>query len=352
MTMAKTGMQTLALTAALIVFGAAASVAQDSVEKFYRGKTVAITVGSAVGGGYDAYGRLVARYLGKYVPGNPTVVVQNMPGAGSNRAAGHIALQAPRDGTAIGAIQPGAVLWSLLFDQPVAHDPSKLVMIGSVNRDVYLCIVRADAPVKSFEDAFGKEVIIGTAGEGSAIRDMPVLLVNVLGVKLRLIGGYAGSRDVLLAIERNEVQGICGMGWASISMQRTDWLKSGFVRIIAQEDLKGEPAVTRMGAPLTISFAKTEADRQVMELIYSQSLFGRPYVLPPGVPAERIAALRKAFLATLADKDLIADAAKARLELAPMSGDDMQTLVGRLYALPANVIARAKRALVYKPQAR
>ncbi len=328
------------------------AIAQEAIEKFYRGKTVTITIGSAVGGGYDAYGRLVARHLGKYIPGNPTVVPQNMPGAGSNRAAGYVAMQAPKDGTAIGAIQPGAVLWSLLFDQPVQHDPSKLVMIGSMNRDIYLCVVRSDAPVKSFQDAFGKEVIIGTAGEGSAIRDMPVLLVNVLGVKLRLVSGYAGSRDVLLAIERNEVQGICGMGWASISMQHTDWLKSGFVRIIAQEDLKGHPEVTQMGVPLTLEFAKTEEDRQVMELIYSQSLFGRPYVLPPGVPAERVAALRQAFLSALADKDLIADAAKAKLELAPMSGEDMQALVNRLYALPAGISQRAKRALVYKPQAR
>ena len=325
---------------------------RDSVEKFYRGRTVTITIGSAVGGGYDAYGRLVARHLGKHIPGNPTVVPQNMPGAGSNRAAGYVAMQAPKDGTAIGQIQPGAVLWTLLFDQPVQHDPSKLVMIGSATRDIYLCIVRGDAPVKSFEETFDKEVIIGTAGEGSAIRDMPVLLTNVLGVKLRLVGGYAGSRDVLLAVERNEVQGICGMGWSSISMQHTDWLKSGFVRIIAQEDLKGHPEVHKMGVPLTISFAKSEEDRQVMELIYSQSLFGRPFVLPPGVPAERVAALRKAFLSALADKDLIADAAKARLELAPMSGEDMQALVGRLYGLPASVSQRAKRALVYKPQAR
>ena len=184
----KTGI--VALAAALCFAGSAA--AQDPVEEFYRGKTVSITVGSAVGGGYDGYARLVARHLGKHIPGNPTVVVQNMPGAGSNKAAGFVALQAPKDGTAIGAIQPGAVLRSLLSDQPLPHDPSKFVMIGSATRDVYLCLVRADAPVKSFEEIFTKEVMIGTAGEGASLRIMPVLLVNVLGAKLRLIGGYAG----------------------------------------------------------------------------------------------------------------------------------------------------------------
>jgi tripartite-type tricarboxylate transporter receptor subunit TctC len=241
-------------------------------------------------------------------------------------------------------------LWSLLFNQPVAHDPSKLVMVGSANSDVYLCLVRADAGVKSFQEVLStKEVIIGTAGEGSAIRDMPTLLVNVLHAKLRLVSGYAGTREVLIAIERNEVQGICGMGWASISMQHTDWINSGFMHVIVQEDLKGEPELTRKGIPLSISFAKSEEDRQVMELIYSQSLFGRPYVLPPGVPQERVAALRKAFMDTLADKELIADAAKSRLELAPMSGEEMQALVGKLYALPKRISERAKQALVYKP---
>jgi tripartite-type tricarboxylate transporter receptor subunit TctC len=326
-------------------------LAQTPVEQFYRGKTVTITVGSAVGGGYDAYARLIGRHFGKHIPGNPTIVVQNMPGAGSNRAASYVSLQAAKDGTAIGAIQPGAVVWPLLFNQPVQHDPSKLVMIGSMNRDIYLCLVRSDAPVKSFQEVLsGREVIIGTAGEGSAIRDMPTLLVNVLRAKLRLVSGYAGTREVLIAIERNEVQGICGMGWASISMQHTDWIKSGFMRIIVQEDLQGEPEVTKMGVPLSVSFAKTDEDRQVMQLVYSQSLFGRPYVLPPGVPAERVTALRKAFLETLADKELIADAAKARLELSPLSGEDMQALVAKLYALPPTVIERAKQALVYRPQ--
>jgi hypothetical protein len=148
------------------------------------------------------------------------------------------------------------------------------------------------------------------------------------------------------------VHGICGMGWASISMQNADSLKSGFLRILVQEDLKGEPEVTRMGVPLSIEFAKTEEDRQVMQLIYSQSLFGRPYVLPPGVPPERVAALRKALMDVLADPELIADARKSRLDLAAMSGEDMQALVAKLYALPPATSERAKRALIYKPQAK
>jgi hypothetical protein len=156
--------------------------------------------------------------------------------------------------------------------------------------------------------------------------------------------------EVLIAIERKEVDGICGMGWSSIAMQQREWIKNGSLRIIAQEDLKGHPEVNKMGVPLTISFAKSEDDRQVMQMMYSQNLFGRPYVLPPDVPAERVAALRKAFMAALADKDLLAEAEKSGLDVGPLSGEDLQAMVARLYALPPKVIERAKRSLIYKPQ--
>ena len=344
------------LPRALVVIAAClaanAASAQDAVEAFYRGKTVTITVGSAVGGGYDTYARLVARHLGRHIPGYPTIVVQNIPGAGSNKAASYVALQAPKDGTAIGAIQSGAILQPLLSDQAVPHDPSKFVMLGSANRSVYLCVVRADAPVKTFQEAFDKELIIGTSGEGATLREMPIMLINVLGVKLRLIGGYAGSREIIVAMERNEVQGMCGMDWSSLATQQRSWINSGFVRLLAQEDLQGHPEMNRMGVPLTISFAKTEEDRQVMEMIYSQNLFGRPYLLPPGVPADRVAALRGALAAMLQDQALLAEAERSGLDIGPMGGEELQALVAKLYALPPKVIERAKQSLIYKPPAR
>jgi tripartite-type tricarboxylate transporter receptor subunit TctC len=326
--------------------------AQDAVEAFYRGRTVTITVGSAVGGGFDTYARLVARHLGKYIPGNPTIIVQNIPGAGSNKAASYVALQAPKDGTAIGAVQAGAILQPLLSDQSVPHDPSKLVMLGSANRSVFLCLVRSDAPVKTFQEAFDTEVIIGTSGEGASLRDFPVMLVNVLGVRLRLIGGYTGSRDIIMAMERNEVQGMCGMDWSSISTQQSGWITGGFVRLLAQEDLHGHPDMNKMGVPLTIAFARTEEDRQIMEMIYSQNLFGRPYVMAPGVPAARVAALRGALAAALQDKTLLAEAQRIGLDIGPMGGEELQALVAKLYAMPPKIIERAKQSLVYKPPAR
>src|SRR6266545_4009415 len=341
-----------ALVFAVGCLAATAAPAQEPVEAFYRGKIVTITVGSAVGGGYDTYARLVARHLGKHIPGNPTIVVQNIPGAGSNKAASYMALQAPKDGTAIGAIQSGAILQPLISDQPIPHDPSKFVMLGSANRSVYLCVVRSDAPVKSFQEAFEKEVLIGTSGEGATLRELPILLINVLGVKLRLIGGYAGSREIIVAMERNEVQGMCGMDWSSLATQQRNWISSGFVRLLAQEDLKGHPEMNRMGVPLTISFAKTEEDRQVMEMIYSQNLFGRPYLVPPGTPPERVAALRRALAAMLQDPALLADAKRSGLDICPMGGEELQALVARLYALPPRIIERAKQSLIYRPPAR
>jgi tripartite-type tricarboxylate transporter receptor subunit TctC len=309
-------------------------------------------VGSAVGGGFDAYARLVGRHLGRFIPGNPTVVVQNIPGAGSNKAASYIALQAPKDGTAIGAPQAVAITQPLISYQAVPHDPSKFIMLGSANSSVYFCVVRSDAPVKTFQETFDKEVIIGTSGEGASLREYPVMLINVLGVKLRLIGGYAGSREIMIAIERNEVQGMCGMDWSSFVTQQREWITNGFVRLLVQEDLNGHPEMNKMGVPLAMSFAKTEEDRQVMETIYSQNLFGRPYLLPPGLPADRVAALRRAFTAMLQDKALLADAEKIGLDINPMGGEDLQALVAKLYALPPAVIERAKQSLIYKAPAR
>jgi tripartite-type tricarboxylate transporter receptor subunit TctC len=340
------------LAAAFAGSAASAALGQDAIEAFYRGRTVTITVGSAVGGGYDTYARLVARHLGRHIPGNPQVIVQNMAGAGSNKAVSYVALQAPRDGSAIGAGQAGAILAPLLFEQALPHDPSKLVMLGSANASVYFCVVRADAPVKSFAQAFAQEVIIGTSGEGASLRDFPIVLVNVLGVKLRLIGGYAGSREVVLAMDRNEVQGMCGMDWSSMWTQQRSWIESGFVRLLAQEDLHGHPYMNRIGVPLTISFAKTDEQRQILEMIYSQNLFGRPYFLPPAVPAERVAALRRALADALADSALLADAQMSGLDIGPMGGEELQALVARLYASPRGIIDRAKEALIYKPPAK
>jgi tripartite-type tricarboxylate transporter receptor subunit TctC len=338
----------IAVAAALVGIFALPAAAQDAVAQFYRGKQINLYIGTSAGGGYDTYARLLARRFGNYIPGNPTIVPQNMPGAGSNKLASFMYSVAPKDGTAIGAIFSGAILQPLIGDIPAQHDPSKFVYLGNANNEVFICVARADAPAKTFKDTLTQEMIVGATNEGGSTRDFTAMLDNILGTKLRIVTGYAGSNEIMLALERNEVQGTCGVGWSSIAAQHSHWLANGFVKIIAQLATRGHPSMDKMGVPLAIDFAKTAEDRQVMELIYSQLIFGRPYVLPPGTPPDRVAALRRAFMAALQDKDAVAEAAKMNLDLDALSGEEVQTEVAKAYAMPARIIERAKQALVYR----
>ena len=292
----------LAASALACVLSTAPLAAQDAVEQFYKGKQISVIVGSSSGGGYDTYARLLARHFGSAMPGNPTMVVQNMSGAGSNRAAGYIYSVAPKDGTAAAAIFPGAVLQPLLSDAPVSHDPNKLIYLGSANSDVYVCYVRSDAPVKTFKDVLTKELIIGASNPGATTYDLPLLLNSVLGTKFRIVTGYAGSREMTLALERGEVQGACGIGWTGIETMHPDWFAKDTIRVLVQLSTKGHDDLNKRGVPRAEELAQDEDDKKVIRLVFSQGIFGRPFVLPPGVPAERVAALRKAFVAAFNDK--------------------------------------------------
>jgi tripartite-type tricarboxylate transporter receptor subunit TctC len=332
-----------------LAMAATSACAQDAVEQFYKGKEITLTIGSSTGGGYDTYARLIARHMGQYIPGNPTIVPQNMPGAGSNKTGGYVYSLAPRDGTSIGAVFPGILLQPLIGNVPTPHDPSKFIYLGSANSDAYMCIARKDAAVQTFKDLQSHVLIIAGATEGATTHDLPVVENNLLGAHFRIVSGYPGMHENTMAIERNEVQGVCGYGWASLESQHPEWLPNGFINIVVQESIKGYSKLNAMGIPRSADFAKTDEDRSILELVYSQGIFGRPYVLPPGVPADRVAALRKAFMAALNDKDLLAEAATMKLDIDPISGENLQALVGKLYALPPSIAARTKEALVYKP---
>jgi tripartite-type tricarboxylate transporter receptor subunit TctC len=334
----------------MTTLAATRAFAEDPVVDFFRGRQVEIIVGSSAGGGYDTYARLIARHLGNHIPGSPDVVVQNMPGAGSNKAAGYVYAVAPKDGTAMAAVFPGALLDPLIGDGTVQHDPTRLNYVGSANGDVYICFVRSDAPAKTFEDTFTHEVILGASNAGGTTRDLPAMLNNLLGTKFRVVTGYAGSKEITLAVERNEVNGACGLGWTGLPTMHPDWFAGKkTMSVLVQLDIKGHRELNALGVPLAAQFAKTEEDRQVMELVESQGAFGRPYVLPPGVPAERVAALRQGFVDAMNDPALRAEAQAMQLDLDYMPGDALQALVAKLYALPATVVARAKQALIYAP---
>jgi tripartite-type tricarboxylate transporter receptor subunit TctC len=345
------------LLCVLVVCVAASSMervrAQDSVAQFYKGRQITVIVGSSAGGGYDIYARLLSRHLPKHVPGNPSMAVSNMSGAGSNAAAAHVYNVAPKDGTIIGALQNSAVLDALLEalrgdTKRLRHDATKFVHLGSATIDHYVCIARADAAVKSFKDLLRRELIIGASQPGTSTRDYPAMLNNLTGSKIRLVSGYPGTREITLAIEKDEVKGLCGFSWSSLQAQRPDWLTSGFIRVLVQEHDNGHPDINKMGVPLAVDFAKTPENRRVMELIYSSETFGRPYMLAPGVPADRVAALRRAFMDTMRDKDLLAEARKIGIVIDPISGEELQALAEKIFATPAAVVEQAKQALEYR----
>lgn len=323
---------------------AAAPASAQDVASFYKGKQITIVVGSSPGGGYDTYARMVARHMGKHVPGNPGFIVQNMPGAGGNVSANYLYNVAPKDGTFIGAYQSGVILEPLLGKTPVKHDPSKAIYLGSANDDIYICIARADAPVKTFKDAFNTEMLLA-ASQSSSTSDYPLVVNAVLGTKFKIITGYTGSREISLAIERGEGQGACGLAWPSISVTQPGWFDTGRMKVILQTHATGHPDLNAKGVPLAHSFVKNDEERAMLDLFFSQSRFGRPFVIAPGVPQDRADALRKAFAATVADKDLRAEASKARLELDPVSGEEVQELVRKVYASPPAIIAKTKKAI-------
>jgi tripartite-type tricarboxylate transporter receptor subunit TctC len=331
----------------------APAAAQDPIADFYKGKSIRFIIGALSGGGNDSYARLVGRHLGKYIPGNPTIVPFNMPGASGHVSAAHVYNVAAKDGTVIGSTTPGVItepLWAGEAGRAkFKYDPTKLIHLGSAQAATYNCYVRSDAPAKTIQEAMTTEVILGANAEGGSTRDAPVLLNNMLGTKFRIVTGYPGTREILIAMERNEVHGTCGTGWDAMYSQRPDWVAKGFVRVLVQENLSGNPLFDKMGVPRSIDLAKTAEARQIIELAYAQQAFGRPYILPPGTPPDRVAALRKAFMAATQNAELLAEAEKMRVEVRPLSGEDIEALVNKMYALPRETIDRTRAALIYKP---
>ncbi len=323
-----------------------AAHAQDDAASFYKGTQITIAVASTPGGGYDSYARMVARHLAKYVPGGPSIVVTNMSGAGGNLVGRYLSNVAPRDGTYIALVLPGTITGGLYVDTAkLQYDPSRLSHLGSANSEIDMCFVRADAGVKTLAEARQKEVILGGSAEGGATREQPAVLNAIVGTKFKIVSGYPGTREIVLAVEKNEVSGVCGMSYSAMKLQRPQWLDSGFILPLSQNHMQGDPALTAQGVMRAIDLARNAEDRQVLELIYSQQVFGRPFVMAERVPSARLAIMRTAFLAALKDKDLLAEAAKLRLDVQPVPGDELQALVERLYATPAHIVKRAGDAL-------
>ena len=325
-----------------IAFLFAAPARAASVASFYGGRTVTVVVGYSAGGGYDSYARLLARYMGKHIPGNPTLVPQNMPGAGSLKAANYLYAVAPKDGSVFGTFARGMAMEPLLGNG-TEFDAAKFAWLGSAANEVSICASWIDAPVKDWNDLLSKEFVVGGEGSGSDPDIFSTILRTVFGAKIKLVTGYPGSSEISLAIERGELQGRCGWSWGSIKTQKSDWLAAKKLNLIVQLALKKSPDLPDV--PLVMDEATTDRQRQILKLVLSRQAMARPFAAPPGIPAERKDALRAAFDATLRDPEFRADAERQGLEIAAVSGAEIDQLVGELYQTPKDVIAETRAAI-------
>jgi tripartite-type tricarboxylate transporter receptor subunit TctC len=328
-----------------VAFGFSLGLGQAHAQTgdFYKGKTISIVVGIEQGTGFDLYGRALARHMGRHIPGNPTVIVSNMPGASGLIAFNWLANVAPKDGTTFG-IGSFSVPFEPMFGNEAARFKGpQFGWVGNMDSGVSACLARTDSGIDTWKDVFQKELTVGAAGRGGAISQAPRALIELSGAKIKLIEGYVGTASIKLAIERNELQGICGISMSTVRSQWSDLLKSGLTKIVLQIGPKNDPELK--GVPNAIDFARNDEERQIYNLIFGPQGLGRSFAAPPGVPAERLKTLRDAFSATMKDDAFLADASKSKLDISPQSGEEVQAFVEALYASPPDIIARAKKVL-------
>jgi tripartite-type tricarboxylate transporter receptor subunit TctC len=333
------------LALSLILAAGGTGSAQQDVADFYKGKTVRIVVGVGVGSGYDINARAMARYLSAHIPGNPTVIVQNQPGAGSLTMTNQLYGAGPFDGTAIGASFNGLPTTPLLQPAGVRFEAVKLNWIGSTNRETQATYVWHTVPVATIDDVKTQEVIIGAQAPGSTQYDYPMLANHLFGTKFKVITGYEATPKIHLAMERGEVHGTWA-NWSTLKAIATNWIDEKKIKIIAQWGLRKSPELPNV--PLILEQAKTDADRQALLLALARLEFGRPFFMPPNVPVERVEAMRRAFDATMKDKEFLAEADKLKIEVDPLSGGEVAALVEQLFRTAPETVARVRAAMENK----
>jgi tripartite-type tricarboxylate transporter receptor subunit TctC len=313
------------------------------VEEFYKGKTISLIIGYSVGGGYDLYGRLVARHIGKYIPGNPTIVPQNMTGAGSFRAASFLYAAAPKDGSVFGTFGRTIATTPLLAPVSAPLDATKLTWLGSVTNEVSLCVTWHASPVKSWQDALDKPITMGGEGTGADPDVYTLLYKNVFGAKWKLVTGYHGTNDTVLAMERGEVDGLCGLSWSTLKSRHGQWLSNKNVNIINQAALKKQPELPDV--PLASDLTRDPEKLQLLKLFLATQEIARPFAAPPDIPADRKAALIEAFAQTMKDAEFLAEAQKLSMEVNPLGAQAVSDLITELYATPKAVVEKAAQAM-------
>ena len=309
---------------------------------FYSGRTLSVLVGHSVGGGYDLYARMLARFLPRHIPGQPSVVVQNMPGAGGLRATNYLYSVAPKDGSVIATFSRSIPILPLLAP-PATFDATRLSWLGSMSGDTSVCLTSSKSPIRTWQDMLTKSVVMGGQSSGADSDIYARLYRNVLHAQIKLVSGYPGTNDITLAMERGEVDGICGLSWGTLKIAHPGWLRDGSVNFLLQAALKKDPELP--GVPLALDVVEDPEQKQILYLHFTPQAMGRPFAAPPGIAAERKAALVQAFDDTMADAEFRAEAVREKMEIDPMAGREVDALLARLYATPAGVVAKAARAI-------
>jgi tripartite-type tricarboxylate transporter receptor subunit TctC len=337
-------MRSLRLLSYLVAtFCIATPAMAQSVADFYRGKQVVLIVGAASGGGYDAQGRLLARHMGKHIPGNPTVIVQNMPGAGSLQATNYLYNIAAKDGTVFGLVQRDMLIARSMNPEGARFEVDKFNWVGNLASEIGIVVAWHTSPIKTADDLFKTEMIIGGTGPTIDTETSARLMNTLIGTKFRIISGYTGTTEVLLAMERGEVMGLGDWSLSNIRSRNAQMLKDGKIRLLMQ--ITSKQVADLPDVPLALDYVKNPEDRQVMETFLSQKAVARPVIAPPGIPAERIKALRAAFMATAADPEFIQDADKSRIEVSPTSAEEVERVIDYIGKVPPKVMQRLKEAI-------
>jgi tripartite-type tricarboxylate transporter receptor subunit TctC len=327
------------LCAALLAMPAAQA---QTVADFYKGRTITITVGYAAGGGYDIYARALVRHIGRHLPGNPNFIVQNITGAGSVNAANHLYNVAAKDGTVMSTFGRGLAMEPLIGTARVQYDATKFTWIGSGANEVSLCSTWHTSPVKTWQDALKTSFTLAGEGAGSDPDSFSAMIRNLFGIKLRLVTGYQGTSDTILAMERGEVDGRCGTSWSSLKSIRPQWIKENRLNHLAYMSEIKAPELPNI--PLVSDFANAR-QKQIVRLVLSRQTMGRPFAAPPGIPADRRQALRRAFDATLKDSAFLAEAEKLKMDVSPVTGEDIDKLIAELYATPKDIVEETRAAI-------
>jgi tripartite-type tricarboxylate transporter receptor subunit TctC len=329
------------LLSAAVALAALPAKAQ-SVEEFYRKTPVQLLIGFPVANAYDTYGRAVARHLGKHIPGNPTVIPVNRPGAGSLTAANFLYNAAPKDGSTIAHFNRSVPLEPLMGNSAAKFDARKFTWLGSVGNEVSVCVGWHTAAVKTWSDFLTKEFVAGAAGLGADTGVFPTVLKNLFGAKIKIITGYPGGGEMSIAMERGEIDGRCGWSWSGVKSSKPEWISGRQINILVQLGLQKSPELPDV--PLIIDQATPDDQRQILKLVFSRQEFAWPFAAPPDIPADRAQALRNAFAAMLKDPEFLADAKKIQIDVNPVSAAAVERLIGELYASPESILTKLRSA--------